>query len=310
MNVNLRQVRAFVSVARFGSFTRAAKLLNLTQPALTVQIRQLEQSLDVRLFDRNTRSVSLTRVGRELVPPFQRLLQEFDAIVVDTKDLAAKRHGIVRLACLPSFASTLLPAVIAKFRARHPRVSFVLKDAVGKRIVSMVREETVDFGIGVVDTDEPDLETLYLMRDRMHVVFPARHPLARARKVTLDSLRAYPLVLMDPESSVRAIVDAAFARTGRLAVPACEATYMSSAIGMVRAGLGVTILPSTAMELRADRKLRSKPIDDPGCTRRIVIVRRSGRSLSPAAESFVDELLAATPASGGGGRLVRSGSSR
>src|SRR5687768_8534664 len=99
MNVNLRQVRAFVSVARFGSFTRAAKLLNLTQPALTVQIRQLEQSLDVRLFDRNTRSVSLTRVGRELVPPFQRLLQEFDAIVVDTKDLAAKRHGIVRLAC-------------------------------------------------------------------------------------------------------------------------------------------------------------------------------------------------------------------
>ena len=148
------------------------------------------------------------------------------------------------------------------------------------------------------------------MRDRMHVVFPARHPLAKARKVTLDSLRAYPLLLMDPDISVRAIVVASFARTGRLAVPACEVTYMSSAIGMVRAGLGVTILPSTAMELRADRKLRSKPIDDPGCTRRIVIVRRSGRSLSPAAESFVDELLAATPASGGGGRLGRSGSSR
>lgn len=298
MNVNLRQVRAFVSVARFGSFTRAAKLLNLTQPALTVQIRQLEQSLDVRLFDRNTRSVNLTRVGRELVPAFQRLLQEFDAIVVDTKDLAAKRHGIVRLACLPSFASTLLPGLIAGFRARHPRVSFVLKDAVGKRIVSMVREEVVDFGIGVVDAEEPDLETRHLMRDRMHVVFPARHHLARVRRVTLDSLKAYPLVLMDPESSVRAIVDAAFARSGHLAVPACEATYMSSAIGMVRAGLGVTILPSTAMELRADRTLRSKPIDDPGCTRRIVIVRRAGRSLSPAAESFVDELLAAMPGAG------------
>jgi len=293
MNVDLRQVRAFVSVARFGSFTRAAKMLNLTQPALTVQIRQLERLLDVKLFDRNTRSVNLTSVGRELVPTFQRLLQEFDAIVVDTKDLAAKRHGIVRLACLPSFASTLLPGVIARFRARHPRVSFVLKDAVGKHIVSMVREEVVDFGIGVVDAEEPDLETLYLMRDRMHVVFPRCHPLAKARKVTIDSLKAYPLVLMDPESSVRAIVDAAFARSGRLAVPACEATYMSSAIGMVRAGLGVTILPSTAMELRADPRLRSKPIDDPGCTRRIVIVRRAGRSLSPAAESFVAELLAA-----------------
>jgi DNA-binding transcriptional LysR family regulator len=102
---------------------------------------------------------------------------------------------------------------------------------------------------------------------------------------------------MDPESSVRAIVDAAFARTGKLAVPACEATYMSSAIGMVRAGLGVTILPSTAMELRANPRLRSKPIEDPGLTRRIAIVRKAKRSLSPAAESFIDELLAATPGS-------------
>ena len=308
MDVNLRQVRAFMAVARFGSFTRAAQLLHLSQPALTVQIRQLEDGLGARLFDRNTRSVSLTAVGRELVPAFQRLLQEFDAVVVNAKDLAAKRHGIVRLACLPSFASTILPGIIAGFRRRHPRVSFVLKDAVGRRILGMVRAEEVDFGIGVAAAEEPGLDTLYLMQDRMHAVFPARHPLARVRKVTLDSLRAHPLVLMDPDSTVRALVDAAFARTGRLAVPACEATYMSSAIGMVRAGLGVTILPSTAMELRANPRLRSKPIEDPGLTRRIAIVRKAKRSLSPAAESFIDELLAATPGSRKGARprLVRT----
>jgi DNA-binding transcriptional LysR family regulator len=308
MDVNLRQIRAFIAVARFGSFTRAAQLLHLSQPALTVQIRQLEQGLGARLFDRNTRTVSLTAVGRELVPAFQRLLQEFDAVVVNARDLSSKRHGVVRLACLPSFASTVLPGIIAGFRRRHPRVSFVLKDAVGRRILTMVRADEVDFGIGVAAAEEPDLETLYLMQDRMHAVFPARHPLARARKVSLDSLRAYPLVLMDPDSTVRAIVDAAFARAGRLAVPACEATYMSSAIGMVRAGLGVTILPSTAMELRANPRLRSKPIDDPGLTRRIVIVRRAKRSLSPAAEAFIDELLAATPGSRKGARprLVRA----
>jgi DNA-binding transcriptional LysR family regulator len=297
MDVNLRQVRAFMAVARFGSFTRAAQLLHLSQPALTVQIRQLEQGLGVRLFDRNTRTVSLTAVGRELIPAFQRLLQEFDAVVVNAKDLSAKRHGVVRLACLPSFASTILPGIIAGFRRRHPRVSFVLKDAVGKRILAMVRADEVDFGIGVADAEEPGLETLYLMQDRMHVVYPARHPLARTRKVTLETVQQYPLVLMDPDSSVRAIVDAAFARTGKLAMPACEATYMSSAIGMVRAGLGVTVLPSTAMELRANPRLRSKPIEDPGLTRRIAIVRKARRSLSPATESFIDELLAATPAS-------------
>jgi DNA-binding transcriptional LysR family regulator len=296
-----------MAVARFGSFTRAAQLLHLSQPALTVQIRQLEEGLGAKLFDRNTRSVSLTAVGRELIPAFQRLLQEFDAVVVNAKDLSAKRHGVVRLACLPSFASTILPGIIAGFRRRHPRVSFVLKDAVGKRVLNMVRADDADFGIGVADAEEPDLETLYLMQDRMHVVFPARHPLARVRKVTLDVVRNYPLVLMDPESTVRALLDAAFARSGKFVVPACEATYMSSAIGMVRAGLGVTILPSTAMELRANPRLRSKPIEDPGLTRRIAIVRKAKRTLSPAAESFIDELLAATPRSRrSGGRLVRA----
>jgi DNA-binding transcriptional LysR family regulator len=205
MDVNLRQIRAFMAVARFGSFTRAARLLHVSQPALTVQIRQLEAGLGVRLFDRNTRTVSLTAVGRELVPAFQRLVQEFDAVVVNARDLAASRHGVVRLACLPSFASTLLPGIIAAFRRRHPRVSFVLKDAVGQRILGMVRAEEADFGIGVADAEEPDIEALYLMQDRMHVVYPARHPLARTRKVTLDVVRAYPLVLMDPDSSVRSL---------------------------------------------------------------------------------------------------------
>ena len=81
--MHLRQVRSFVVVARFSSFTRAADLLNLTQPALTVQIRQLEQSLGVKLFDRNTRAVELTRIGREMLPVLERLLGEFDAVVVE-----------------------------------------------------------------------------------------------------------------------------------------------------------------------------------------------------------------------------------
>ena len=116
MDLNLRQVRAFVSVAHLGSFTRAAKLLNLSQPALTVQIRKLEEALGVRLFDRNTRAVALTRMGRELAPMLQRVLSELDAMVVETRDLAAKRRGVVRIAALPSFAAGVLPEIIVRFR--------------------------------------------------------------------------------------------------------------------------------------------------------------------------------------------------
>jgi DNA-binding transcriptional LysR family regulator len=112
-DLNLRQLQAFVKVAHVGSFTRAAHLLHLSQPALTKQIRQLEQTLSVRLFDRNTRTVELTRIGRDLAPVVEQLLREVEAIVVNTKELAEKSRGVIRVPrCLRSprrFFRELLP---------------------------------------------------------------------------------------------------------------------------------------------------------------------------------------------------------
>ena len=120
MTPSLAQIRSFVAIAKSGSFTRAARAVHLSQPALTVQIRQLEQALNVKVLDRNTRSVRLTRVGEELVPVLERLLHELDTVVAEARGLAAMRHGIVHVACLPSFAATILPAAIVAFRAHHP----------------------------------------------------------------------------------------------------------------------------------------------------------------------------------------------
>src|SRR3954452_6546672 len=147
MDLNLRQVRAFVSVVHTGSFTRAAVLLNLSQPALTVQIRRLEEALDARLLDRTSRTVAPTRLGRELLPVFQRVLRELDAVVIDTRDLAAQRSGAGRGARLPSFAASALAEAIALFRADHPRVTFLIKDVIAQRVLNLVRSEEVDLGI-------------------------------------------------------------------------------------------------------------------------------------------------------------------
>jgi LysR family transcriptional regulator, carnitine catabolism transcriptional activator len=291
MNVNLRQLRAFVVVARFGSFTRAADLLHLTQPALTVQIRQLEQALGVKLFDRNTRAVELTRIGRELLPVLERLLGEFDAVVVSTREMATMRYGMVRIAALPSVAATVLPPLIARFKQRHPQIRITVRDSVGERINAMVREEIVDFGIGSDVESDTELETIPLFEDEMRAIVPASHPLARQAKVMLDRLIDEPLILMDTQSSVRSLVDRAFADRGHLAVPAYEVTYMSTAIGLVRAGLGIAILPSTAIELRLDTELPSLSIQEPVLRRPITLVLKVGRSLPPAAEAFRDMLI-------------------
>src|SRR6478672_60245 len=102
VNLNFGHLHAFVTVARLNSFTRAAKVLHLSQPALTKQVRHLEELVGVRLFDRDTRSVELTRVGTELNPVAARLLREVEALVFNTRELAAKARGIIRVAALPS----------------------------------------------------------------------------------------------------------------------------------------------------------------------------------------------------------------
>ena len=120
MNFTLRELEAFLGVARLGSFTRAARSLNMSQPALTVRIRHLEEALGVRLLDRTTRSVTLTQVGREFLPVVERVIGEITAVAVNARELVGKRRGLVTVAALPSIASKLLPEMLAAFKAQHP----------------------------------------------------------------------------------------------------------------------------------------------------------------------------------------------
>ena len=292
IDLNLRQLRTFVTVGRLGSFTRAARLLHLSQPALTKQLHHLEETLGVRLLDRNTRTVALTRIGKELAPVVDQLLREIEAVVVNTKELAARSRGVIRIAALPSISSTILPKAVARFKELYPGISVVLKDVMAQRLVTMVKAQEVDFGIGSLNDADPEVRFSLLLTDRLVVVFQPGFSLERKKVIYLKDLIGLPLILMDPESSVRRLVDRAFESIGKFATPALEATYMSTAAGMVKAGLGITVLPSSALEMGELTGLRSRPIKHPGLTREVGVIQNSGRSLSPAAESFLETMKA------------------
>jgi DNA-binding transcriptional LysR family regulator len=274
-------------VARLSNFTRAAALLHISQPALTKQIRQVEQVLGVQLFDRNTRSVSLTRIGKDLAPAMSRILAELDGLVFNTRELAAKNRGTIRIAALPSLCAALLPRAIARFRDEHPGVLVAIRDAVAESVTRMVKAEEVDFGIGSAPGGALDVRFSVLLSDRMVVAFPAGHPLEKNRTVPLKQLVHLPLVLMGAESSVRKLVDGAFASLGHIVAPAYEATYMSTAAGMVKAGLGLAIFPSSAIPIGELNNLATRPISQPSIKRELGVLEISGRSLSPAAEAFL-----------------------
>jgi DNA-binding transcriptional LysR family regulator len=300
MDVNLRHARAFVTVVHFGSFTKAAAALHLSQPALTVQIRNFETALKVKVLDRTSRSVELTRMGRELLPVLERTIRELDAVVADTHAQSAGRRGTVRIAALPSFAASLLPQVISAARAEHPELGFIVRDAVASRVVDLVREGEVDLGITGGEVPVDQVEVLHRAEDRLCVVFPRDHPLARRRSVKLTHLLDLPFVLTDHATSLRAVVEGAFARAGRRPNVVCETTYMMTATAMVVSGLGVTILPGSAREREAIQDLSSRPIDDDAFIRPVALVKKPGRTLSPACADFaracIDQL--ANPGSG------------
>jgi len=290
MHISLGQIRAFVTVASTRSFTRAAEVLALSQPALTNRVRQFEEALGLRLFDRSTRSVELTHTGRELLPIFLRLVTEFEGAVVNARDFVSKAKGVVRLACLPSCAATLLPDLIARFQLDHPNVTFEVEDALNSSIATLVREDRVDFGIGMADEADGDLEQIKLFDDALIVVHPAGHPIAEPAKVTVEALASHPLILMNRGSSVRDLVDGAFIAAGRTATPACQVRYMTTAVALVRAGLGLAILPSTAVEIRTQENVRARPIDDPAFTRTIVLMRRRHSPVRPIVQTFIDSV--------------------
>jgi len=298
MDVNLRQLRAFVCIGRARSFTKSAEILNATQPTLSAQIRELEEALGVRLFDRNTRSVSLTAAGEDLLPAVAQLLGDLAQLVGKARDAAGRIVGKVSIAALPSVCSTALPRAIASFRSEHPGISVQLRDAVADRAVELVRTKAVDFGIsGMID--DPRIEFVPITYDHIVAVLPKNHPLASSRSLSLQQLLKCPLILMDRDSSVRHIVDSVFASVGRMAAPEYEATFMSSAVGMVRAGLGITLLPSSAYEV-ATTEVAVRRVKHPGLRRSVGIIKLRGRSLSSAAEAFVKAYAAETRAGNAG----------
>jgi DNA-binding transcriptional LysR family regulator len=290
MNANLRQLRAFARVARERSFTRAAAALHLSQPALTVQIRELEAALGVRLFDRNTRAVRLTPMGDSILPSVERLLRDAEALADDARELGAGNRGIVQVAALPSIASSIVPRAIALLGKRRPGIVVRLRDAIAQRVIALVQADEADLGLGVFTAASPELAFTPLMHDRLEAVLPARHRMARARTLSLRDLAREPLVMMDSQTSVRALLERELLAAGLLPRPAYEVTYMSTAIGLVEARLGIALLPTSALEMQRLHGLERRPLRGVTLARDIGIIAKAGRTLSPAAHAFLDAL--------------------
>jgi len=298
MDLRTNHLKSFLAVARLGSFTKAAALLHLSQPALTVQIQQLEEVLGVRLLDRNTRSVKLTPDGKRLAPAAQRMIKELEELVATAKTLSAEDKGSVRVAAIMSASAAILPTAVAQFNKRYPAVSLQITETSTERIINMVREEALDFGIASLAEVPTDLQKTFLFRDRLSAVFAPQLALGRKKPISLKDLVRLPLILMDPETSNRRIIDRAFEELGYFVKPAFEVTRTMTAAALAEAGLGVAILSASLFKSKREYRVQIRPIYHPVLTREIYAIQKFGRTASPETTGFLKVLASVTKSSG------------
>jgi DNA-binding transcriptional LysR family regulator len=293
--MTLRQLRAFAAVADTGSFTAAAGRLHLTQSALSVLVRELERDLGARLFDRHTRRVLLTEAGHQLLPSVTRALAELEQAAAGVHALRDKRRGRLRLAMPQLMASTLGARAIAAFHQRHPGVDIELHDTFTDQLVARVLSGEAELAIGVEVPSTADIERRVLLRDRHWLVCPPAHALAQRPQVRWKELQHEPFI--SPTRDFVRWLDPLLSPRGLLPVPAYTVAHVSTALGLVAAGLGVTLVPTYGRALATAWGLVLRPLVAPVFERDVQIYSAPGRTLTPAATAFVDVLteLAAAP---------------
>lgn len=293
MNLSTRQLRAFLALAQTRHFTRAAAACHLSQPAFSALIQQLEAELGARLFDRTTRSVELTPEGQAFASGAQRIVDEADATLTLMRERAQGARGRVALALLPSLAAGWLPPVLAGFQARWPGIEVQVADVLSEPCLDRVRQGQADFALAATRADTPELVADPFCADDFHLVCPVGHPLANAPQVQPQDVAAWPFVHLARTSSVRPCIEAAIHPQPLRTV--LEVEQLATVAGLVRAGLGVSIVPALTLYQFQDAALATRPLPWPGLSRQIYRVRRRERSLSAAAQVLHDWVMAHAP---------------
>ncbi|MDU4255439.1 LysR family transcriptional regulator [Pseudomonas sp.] len=289
--MTVKQLRAFLAVAQSLSFAQACERLHLSQPALSLAIKSLEDSLGGQLLVRTTRSVALTPEGETLLPLARRLLADWDNAEEVMHQHFTLQLGKVSIAAMPSFAGNLLPAVLRAFRDRHPKVNVAVHDVINEQVLEMVRNRRVELGIALEPDSLDGLIFTPFYTDRFIAVLPADSPLANEVRITWEQLLEDHFITLQRPSAVRLLLEEQL--QGRLPV-AFESHQLVTVGRMVAEGLGVSAVPRLCRQQMEELGARCVALDEPRIERRVGLFCLAEHKLSSAAQALSDVLVKGT----------------
>ena len=285
MDMNLQKYMAFVKTVEYGSFTKAAEILNYSQSGISRMIHDLEKEWKVTLLERGRGGVSLTSDGLKLLPYAENVCREYEKLQMQVDELNGLRSGLIRIAAFSSVASQWLPNIIKEFQKDYPDIDYELLLGDYSEIEEWILEGRVDCGFLRLPT-HTELETVFLEQDRLMVVLPEGHRLADCERFPVNALVEDPFMLL--EKGARAEVSEIFERCG-LTPKVHFTTWDDYAImAMVESGLGISILPELILK-RIPYRIVVKELEIPAY-RSIGVALKEKKSASLAVKRFLEYL--------------------
>ena len=282
----LRHIRYFLAVAEHGNFTRAAEALHVSQPTLSQQIRQLEETLRMQLLDRSGRKIQLTDSGAAYLHYARRALQDLDAgkrAIHDARDL---KRGSLRLAMTPTFTAYLIGPLIEKYGSRYPAITLSIREMPQQQMETLLSKDELDLGIAFESTQSPDIETMVLFVEGLELVVGKSHPQARKRvALRLRDFENEKLVLLNEEFATRHYIDHYCRRHSVTPRVAIEVNSISAVIEIVRRTRLATLLPAAIAH--ENNELHGIRLEPALPQRTAALLQRKGAYQSAAAAAFV-----------------------
>lgn len=273
--VQLAQLEALVAAVRTGSISQAAAELFVTQPALTARIQNLERDLGAQLLVRGRQGTRLTEAGKAFLPFAQRALDAVADGRLLLSEVERGATGQLAIGGAPAVSSYVLPAILERFRARHPGIQLIVRTGHSEEVVEMVLREHVQIGL-VRELEHPGIAAEQLYEDELVLVTPPRHPFVARDEVAVTELADEELVMFDRTSSYHELTSALFRSFGLVPRAQMELDSIDAAKKMVQQGLGVALLPRVAVaeELREGTLGTARIAGTPPLVRRVVAIRR------------------------------------
>jgi len=286
MPVPINQVVVFSTIARTGSFAEAAIQLHLSQPSLSIAVKNLESNLGGKLFTRTTRSVALTPEGKAFYPVARRLLADWDQAMQDVRNQFELRRGKLDIAAMPTYTINVLPQVLADFHRQFPAINIAVHDVIAENVVEMVRDGRCELGVTFEPANLENLDFHPLFSDRFIAILPSEHPLLAKQKLRWRDLLSYPHISLQRPAGSRAKIDEVLAASGLTLTPEFESHQLISVGRIVREGLGLSVVPSTSRVQMEEMGLQCRDVYSPIITQKVGLITRRQEALSAAGSAM------------------------